>query len=151
MLYRYFDSWVVVQDVLLLSILFSPWFMHTHLFFGIRLIGLALLAIGIVLLLISFFNLGSNFTTSLQPREDGLLVDSGLYTKVRHPMYFALVLMTLGWSIYWASLLGLVLSIVLWLVLYGRARNEEKLLLDKFPHYAEYRNRVPYIIIPYLF
>ena len=151
MLNRYFDSWIILQDLLILGILFSPFFVHSHLHFALRLIGLVIFAGGLITLLTSFFYLGHNFSPTLRPREESHLVDDGIYGLIRHPMFLSIILMTLGWSVYWSSKLSFVLSIVLAVVLYGMAKDEEKYLVLKFPAYAEYQARVPYRYIPYLF
>jgi protein-S-isoprenylcysteine O-methyltransferase Ste14 len=49
----------------------------------------------------------------------------------------------LGWSTIFASPVGLALTVLLALFLELRARREELWLLDRYPTYAEYRQRTP--------
>ena len=74
------------------------------------------------------------------------LVTDGPYKIIRHPLYGAEVITIVGvaighWSP-WAALLGVV-----WLGLQiRRAQNEERVLRDCFPAYADYARRVPMLL-----
>ncbi len=62
---------------------------------------------------------------------------------VRHPIYAGILLGALGWSLLRASTPSLILSLVLALFFDQKAQREETWLEQKFPEYAEYRQRVP--------
>ena len=83
--------------------------------------------------------------------EDGQkIVDTGLYGVVRHPMYMSTLLLflsmplILGWVISFAVMLIYVPIIVL------RIRNEEKVLEEGLDGYAEYKRRVRFRLIPFI-
>ena len=62
----------------------------------IGLVGLALIMTGSAVLLFSFLKLGNSLTALPIPREQGQLVTTGLYSRVRHPIYFGLLVMGFG-------------------------------------------------------
>ena len=86
--------------------------------------------------------LGRNRTPFPALRAEHHLVQSGVYRVVRHPLYTSLILLGLGWGLIWSSPLTLVLTIALALVLDGKARVEERLLLERYREYTEYKTRV---------
>ena len=104
--------------------------------------GLLLGAVGGLVALAGARTLGPNLTPFPRPRDEGALVQDGVYKLVRHPIYAGLLLGALGWSLLRRSFPALVLALVLALFFDRKARREEVWLLEKFPEYAEYRARV---------
>ncbi len=77
-------------------------------------------------------------------RANGELVTSGLYRRVRHPQYFGLFLITVGFLIQWPTLITIVMWPILMLMYYRLARREEKEMETRFgDQYVTYRQRVP--------
>lgn len=109
----------------------------------ISLIGLALMGIAGLLLLISFAALGNSLTASPLPKQRGQLVTTGLYAHVRHPIYSALLLLSLGVVLdagWWPQL---VVALMLFLLLRIKAQFEEALLRKSYPKYAAYAAKTP--------
>jgi protein-S-isoprenylcysteine O-methyltransferase Ste14 len=109
----------------------------------ISLIGLALMGIAGLLLLISFAALGNSLTASPLPKQRGQLVTTGLYAHVRHPIYSALLLLSLGVVLdagWWPQL---VVALMLFLLLRIKAQFEETLLRKAYPKYAAYAAKTP--------
>ena len=76
--------------------------------------------------------------------KDGVLVDRGIYSLVRHPQYTGLFITTVGFLIQWPSLLVLIMWPVLMSAYYKLARREEGRLLEEFgEEFLNYRSRVP--------
>lgn len=86
--------------------------------------------------------LGANLTPFPRPIEDGQLVQDGIYSLVRHPIYTGILLAALGWALVRASSPALLLSLVLALFFDRKARREEAWLREQYPEYAEYAERV---------
>jgi protein-S-isoprenylcysteine O-methyltransferase Ste14 len=86
--------------------------------------------------------LGSALTPFPRPLASGRLRQSGAYAWVRHPIYGGLVLASLGWSLSWLSLPGLLCSVVVFLFFDRKSAFEERLLRARFPEYAGYAQRV---------
>jgi protein-S-isoprenylcysteine O-methyltransferase Ste14 len=135
--------WVVAQGILLLLFALaprvgSPWPAH-DLF---RLAGWVLAGIGIVLLVWSAVNLGRSLTPFPRPLPDGELVTSGAYRLVRHPIYSAVIIGTLGLSLATENWLRLALTGVLFLFFDMKARREERWLQEQYPGYEAYKAHV---------
>ena len=80
------------------------------------------------------------------------LVTTGVFSKIRHPMYLSLILMYLGFAIAWGVVWMLVPSVLFsaWTVLI--AFKEEEFLRQKFSRqYEEYMRKVPWRFIPRVF
>jgi protein-S-isoprenylcysteine O-methyltransferase Ste14 len=114
------------------------------------LLGVALLAAGGVIGGLGMLQLGRNLTIFPRPKEDGALVQHGVYGLVRHPIYSGTLLGALGYSLLRAGLPSLLLSLALWLFFERKAWREEQWLMAQFPQYAAYRRRVPGRIVPLL-
>jgi protein-S-isoprenylcysteine O-methyltransferase Ste14 len=106
-------------------------------------LGLVFLAAGLLLFHRSHADLGTNWSITLQVRENHRLVTSGIYARIRHPMYSALFLLAIAqalalpnWIAGPAYLFGFGLLYVL------RVNAEERMMLDRFgAEYEDYRRR----------
>lgn len=141
------EGWVIGQFVLGTAILASTFFTHFELPLILRFIGIVLALIGAAYLILGILTLGSNLTPFPKPRDDQhALVTTGIYGIVRHPIYSGFLLAALGWSVWWTSLLGIALSVVLFVWFDLKARREEAWLIEKYPDYVAYRTRVKKLI-----
>jgi protein-S-isoprenylcysteine O-methyltransferase Ste14 len=105
--------------------------------------GAGLLWLGGTLLLLSgLLDLGRSLTPLPYPRRDGQLVEDGIYGIVRHPLYSGLILLTLAWIVFSLSWSHLLCAIALAILLNAKTTQEEQWLLEKYPGYASYRQRV---------
>ena len=74
----------------------------------------------------------------------GNLVTAGLYSRVRHPQYFGLFLITVGMFIQWPTIVTVAMWPILMFMYYRLARREEKEMETQFgDQYATYRRQVP--------
>jgi len=78
------------------------------------------------------------------------LVDTGLYGVVRHPMYAATLLLFLSMPLILGSLLSLLVMLVYPFIIARRIQNEELVLMRELPGYREYRKKVRWRLIPFL-
>ncbi len=104
--------------------------------------GMLLGAAGALLALVGARALGPSLTIFPRPRDDGTLVQDGIYGVVRHPIYTGVLLGALGWSLLRTSLPALALTGALALFFDRKARREEIWLEQKYPEYGAYRARV---------
>ncbi len=77
----------------------------------------------------------------------GGMVTSGLYRLVRHPQYFGIFLITVGFLIQWPTIITAAMWPVLAVMYYRLARREEREMVTKFgERYSEYKQMVPMFI-----
>jgi len=114
-------------------------------------VGSALLATGMALIVAGAVALGHAVTPLPRPREGAALVAHGLYRYARHPIYGGVVLLGLGWALVFASVLGIALSVVLLLFFELKARREEEWLVGHYPGYGEYRRRTRRKYLPWIY
>jgi protein-S-isoprenylcysteine O-methyltransferase Ste14 len=84
--------------------------------------------------------MGRSLTPFPRPRRDAVLVTTGPFRFVRHPIYVGGTLFFAGISLVFSAyaLLPTALLAVLWIF---KARHEGRLLRERFPDYEEYRRR----------
>ncbi|HEX9036807.1 MAG TPA: isoprenylcysteine carboxylmethyltransferase family protein [Ktedonobacterales bacterium] len=114
---------------------------------AVMLIGDALVAAGLLLVLLVFR--ANEFAGSSVRVEAGQsVISTGLYARIRHPMYSGLLLLFLGAPLAVGSLWGLAVFPALLAVIIWRLTDEEKYLVAHLPGYQEYRERVTRRLVP---
>ena len=78
------------------------------------------------------------------------VVDTGLYGIVRHPMYSVTSLLFLMIPLVMGSWYGLIVFAVYPALMVARLKDEEILLCQKLPGYPEYKEKVRYRLLPYI-
>jgi protein-S-isoprenylcysteine O-methyltransferase Ste14 len=78
------------------------------------------------------------------------VIDSGVYAKVRHPMYSGFVPFIVGTCLWLGSYAAALLSIVPIMVIATRIVIEERFLRRELEGYAAYAERTPYRLIPFV-
>ena len=104
------------------------------------LIGMTIAAIGFILWMVARQQLGSSFTVSAQAKA---LVTTGLYSKIRNPIYFFGGVAFFGVFLAWGNVYSLVGVIVLYFTMQIlRARKESAVLEQAFgDEYRRYKAR----------
>ena len=87
---------------------------------------------------------------TIKVQEGQTVVSTGLYGVVRHPMYLATLLMFLPMPLILQSLWGLCVFGWYAVLIVVRIQNEEKVLTAELDGYAEYKKKVRYRLIPFL-
>ena len=103
--------------------------------------GVLFIAPGLIILVISFKNLGRSLTANPVPLENAKLIETGIYKYVRHPIYTGLLLAMLGSAVQSMAIVKLFVWLVLLAVLTYKAKFEETLLAKKYPGYVDYMKR----------
>lgn len=104
--------------------------------------GGVLVSAGLAFGVLAGRRLGKTLTPSPIPREDGHLETTGVYAWVRHPIYTALLTLSLGLVVWGASIGHVLVFVFLSMLIELKARTEEKMLFEKYESYAEYAARV---------
>lgn len=87
---------------------------------------------------------------TVKVEEGQTVVDTGLYGIVRHPMYMATILLFLMIPIVLGSWYALIAFAFYPAIIVVRLKDEEDLLTRELPGYAEYKQKVKYRIIPFI-
>lgn len=87
---------------------------------------------------------------TVKVEEGQTVVDTGLYGIVRHPMYMATILLFLMMPIVLGSWYALIVFAFYPAIIIVRLKDEEDLLTRELPGYAEYKQKVKYRIIPFV-
>lgn len=87
---------------------------------------------------------------TVRVQEGQKVVSTGLYGLVRHPMYMSSTLLFLSIPLVLGSWCAFAIFLVYPLLLAGRIRNEEALLEAQLDGYKEYKQKVKYRMIPFI-
>lgn len=87
---------------------------------------------------------------TVEIQKDQTLVSTGLYGIVRHPMYLATFLMFLPIPLILGSFWGMIPFALYPVVIIIRIINEEKILTDGLAGYKDYKTKVKYRLIPFV-
>ena len=87
---------------------------------------------------------------TVEVQRDQKVVDTGLYGVVRHPMYMSTLLLFLSMPLVLGSPLSFLIMLAYIPLIARRIRNEEKVLAEGLEGYEEYRMRVKYRLIPFI-
>lgn len=92
----------------------------------------------------------SYLSRTVEIQENQKVIDTGLYSMVRHPMYFATTLLFLSFPIVLGSVISFIIFLFIPIILVKRIKNEEKVLEEGLKGYKEYKRKVKYRIIPFV-
>ncbi len=87
---------------------------------------------------------------TIQVQENQKVIDTGLYSVVRHPMYLATILMFLSMPLVLGSLFSFIIFLAYPLIIAKRIKNEEQVLECELQGYTEYKKKVKYRMIPFI-
>ena len=107
-------------------------------------IGLIIIVIASIIMLLAIKDLGNNLSPFPRPIANGNLITSGIYRFIRHPMYYSLILISLGVFIINLSFYYLFLTLTLTLIIKFKINSEEQYLNKKYRNYLFYKDKVKY-------
>jgi protein-S-isoprenylcysteine O-methyltransferase Ste14 len=110
--------------------------------------GLTCLVIGLWLFYRSHADLGTNWSITLEVREQHRLVTRGVYRRIRHPMYLALALYSIGQALVIPNWVAGPSNLVAFAILCAlRIRPEERMMVEEFgDEYTAYAARTERLI-----
>ena len=140
-------GFVVVQAILLGLLFFGPVGLNAGEACGIQnallqWLGYVVFIIGSSIAIIAAFHLGKNLTPLPKPKDNAELVQTGLYRWVRHPIYFGVIVLSLGWGLIQQTTLVWIYVLILIIFFDIKSHKEEKWLCERFSEYPEYQGRV---------
>lgn len=87
---------------------------------------------------------------TVEVQKDQKVVDTGLYGVVRHPMYMATLLLFLSMPLILGSPISFIIMLMYIPIIAKRIRNEEAVLEEGLEGYTEYKRKVKYKVIPFI-
>lgn len=87
---------------------------------------------------------------TIEVQENQKVIDTGLYGVVRHTMYMSTLLLFLSMPLVLGSVISFAITLLYIPIIAKRIRNEEKVLEAGLEGYAEYKKRVRYKVIPFV-
>lgn len=87
---------------------------------------------------------------TVEVQENQKVVDTGLYGIIRHPMYSATILLYSAMPLVLGSWIAFLVMLLYPIIIVFRIRNEEKVLEQGLEGYREYKQRVKYRLIPFV-
>lgn len=87
---------------------------------------------------------------TVEVQENQKVIDTGLYGIVRHPMYSATLFLFLSMGIILGSLISCAILLLYIPIIAKRIKNEEKVLEEGLEGYSEYKTRVKFKVIPFV-
>jgi protein-S-isoprenylcysteine O-methyltransferase Ste14 len=87
---------------------------------------------------------------TIEVQENQKVIDTGLYSIVRHPMYSVTLFLFLSMPIVLGSIYSFLIFLVYPFIIAKRIKHEEKFLEEELDGYREYKQKVKYRLIPFI-
>ena len=87
---------------------------------------------------------------TIEVQENQKVIDKGLYGIVRHPMYSVTILLFLTMPLILGSIISFIIFLIYPIIIGKRIKNEEIVLEKDLKGYTEYKKKVKYKIIPFV-
>ena len=87
---------------------------------------------------------------TIEVQENQKVIDTGLYGIVRHPMYAVTLVLFLSMPIVLGSVIAFIIFLTYPFIIAGRIKNEEKVLEEGLAGYKEYKQKVKYRLVPFI-
>ena len=87
---------------------------------------------------------------TIEVQENQKVIDTGLYGIVRHPMYTTTILLFLTMPLILGSIISFIIFLIYPIIIGKRIKNEEKILEKNLKGYTEYKKKVKYKVIPFV-
>ena len=124
--------------------------------FGWIKLPFAVNVVGTVIFLVSYalyaevLRENAYLSRTIEIQEGQKVVDTGLYGIVRHPMYAVTLTLFLSMPLILGSLISFVVFLAYPFIIAARIKNEEKVLTEGLEGYSEYKQKVKYRLIPFV-
>ena len=87
---------------------------------------------------------------TIEVQKDQRVIDTGLYGIVRHPMYTSTIFLFLSMPLVLGSLISFIIFLIYPFIIAKRIKNEEQYLETNLKGYIEYKKKVKYKLIPFI-
>tara|TARA_Y100000589_G_scaffold295101_1_gene301195 strand:+ start:1067 stop:1540 length:474 start_codon:yes stop_codon:yes gene_type:complete len=101
-----------------------------------------LIVVASIFIIFSLKELGKSISPMPRPKQNSKLITSGIYTILRHPMYYSLIVISIGFFMKSFTIYNLILTILLMFIISNKIKIEEEHLTKKFIKYNSYKKEV---------
>ena len=105
-------------------------------------IGNIIIGLGFILIIFALKDLGNSISPMPRPKNHSKLITTGIYSIIRHPMYYSLIIISVGFFIKSLTLYNLILTTLLTLVIIIKIGIEDNYLRRKYKTYKLYRSKL---------
>ena len=88
---------------------------------------------------------------TIKVEKNQKVIDTGLYSIVRHPMYMATLILFLSMPLVLGSIISFLVFLIYPFIIIKRLKNEEEFLEKELDGYSEYKKKVKYRLIPFIY
>lgn len=88
---------------------------------------------------------------TIKVEKDQKVIDTGLYSIVRHPMYMATLILFLSMPLVLGSIISFLVFLIYPFIIIKRLKKEEEFLEKELDGYSEYKKKVKYRLIPFIY
>ena len=113
-------------------------------------IGAAVIFLAAYVLYAEVLRENTYLSRTIEVQENQKVIDTGLYSLVRHPMYGVTLVLFLAIPLVLGSLYALPVFLTYPVIIAKRIRHEEAFLEENLEGYGEYRKKVKYRLIPFI-
>ena len=128
--FNYRFGWFVVPNIVI--IISSILFIISYIFYAIVLVE------------------NTYLSRTIEVQENQKVIDTGLYGIVRHPMYAATIILFLSMPLILGSIQAFIIFLAYPFIIIKRIKNEEIVLENNLEGYKEYKQKVKYRLIPFI-
>jgi protein-S-isoprenylcysteine O-methyltransferase Ste14 len=143
-------GWWVVAQFALFGLILVALTQNTATGSLLRLVGWILVAAAAVMAGAGLWLIRNKLTALPAPLDGAVLLETGPFALVRHPIYGGLILGFLGLGIKGGNILAASLALLLIPFFWAKTSHEERLLIEQIPEYSQYRERVPHRFLPWI-
>ena len=112
--------------------------------------GAAVVFLAAYLLYAEVLRENTYLSRTIEVQENQKVIDTGLYGIVRHPMYAATLLLFLSMPIVLGSVYGFLIFLAYPFIIAKRIKHEEKFLEEELDGYRDYKRKVKFRLIPFI-
>ena len=124
--------------------------------FGLSNLPNGLIISGVLVFLFAYILYGevirenAYLSRTIETTKNQKVIDTGLYSLIRHPMYLSAIILFLSMPIILGSFLAFLIFLAFPFIIIKRIKAEEKFLENNLSGYREYKEKVKYKLIPFV-
>lgn len=113
-------------------------------------IGTSIVFLAAYLLYVEVLRENTYLSRAIEVQKNQKVIDTGLYGIIRHPMYSATLLLFLSMPLVLGSIYSFLIFLAYPFIIARRIKSEEQLLEKELEGYREYKQKVKYRLIPFI-